>query len=205
MKTIHGVAVIDKATKRIVALHTATTPFHAPKFPNLYTVYHGDIQVDDAADLNELNCIQFKFDTTTMVAVETPGDSDSIMEKLALTNRKFAVHTILTGKIVAARRNAGKSLYGQAEIYKMKESQARNFRKSGYVNPNQYPMVKQYAELLNKSPKQAADAILRKARDKNAVLANTENARLIFKRSIFNANSFDQLGQVADNINTVSF
>lgn len=204
MKTLNGVIVIDRATLRIIFTSLDGKVAHIPKFPNLYSIYTGDILVEDKANLTTKNCVNFKFDVATHTAKEVSPDSDSLMSKLSLTSRKFEVHGILSSKIAVARRSVHKTLYGQTEIYKMKEAQARNFRKSGYTNPGQYPLVTQYAEFTSKSPKQAADMILRKARDSNAVLARTEYARMVFKRSIFNATSFDQLGQVADNLNTTT-
>lgn len=201
MKTITGTAIVDKPTLRIVAIFPEGQEDHYPEFPNLYHTYHGTITADQ--DLTEHNCYQFRFDLQTGNAVEVPGDSERIMEQLALASRKFQVYKALTDRVSSVRQKVSTPIYGQAEVYKMKEAQARTFRKGGYKNQNRFPMVTQYAESIGRTPKQAADMILRKANEKNSVMAMTEHARVVFKNAIFSACTFEQLQQVADSIASI--
>lgn len=202
MKTSTGTAIVDKPTLRIVAIFPEGQEDHYPEFPNLYHTYRGTITADQ--DLTEHNCYQFRMDLQTGAATEVPGDSDHIMEQLALASRKFQAYRILIAKVGSVRQKVHTSIYGQAEVYKMKEAQARSFRKNEYKNANRYPMVTQYAESIGRTPKQAADLILRKANEKNSILAMSEHARIIFKNGIFSACTFEQLQQVVDSINAIA-
>lgn len=201
MKTITGSAIVDKPTLRIVAIFPEGQTNHSPEFPNLYHVYNGVITADQ--DLTESNCIQFKMDIRTGAATEIPGDSDHIMEQLALASRKFQAYQVLVASVTASRQKVHKSIYGQAEIYKMKEAQARTFRKNEYKRAEAYPLVKQYADSIGRTPKQAADLILKKANETNALLTQTEHARIVFTNGIFAARTFEQLQQVVDTINAL--
>lgn len=208
-KTISAVVIVDRATNRVVfyapVLGIDLIP-SVPAFPNIHLKLQGNLAYDDATDFGINTSFHYKFDQAAGAVSQIADDSDAVMSDLALWNRKFQTNEILLAKISQLRKRVVKdSLYGQHQVYQMKAQQAQAFRQSGYKGADKFPMVMDYAEATGRPPKQAADQILRKARENAGLLRRTEKARMVYKSAVFRAVSFEDLAQVTDNITALSF
>ena len=196
-------AIIDKTTGRIVFYQLPPNNLPLPMFPVDCIRFSGAVTIDPAAGLSPDTSFNFKLDTATNSVAAVAQDTEAVMTALTLRNRKYSTYIVLMTKVVSMRRATQSAIPGQQETYLRKEAQARAFRQSGYSQPAKFPMIQDYAQAVGVSPQVAADNILRKARQTNAVLRTAERARMVYGKAIFQAASFADLAQVASNITAI--
>lgn len=195
------VGIVDRATQHFVYVATGKVP-HLPKFPSRVEVIVGLVQFPENFDASK--CCMYRYEKTTRTAVleELQGD---ILSELSRFNRKYKIFSMLSITIAQARKAVQNSMFGQADIYEKKALQAQQFIEGGFRNANKYPYIVQQAEVAGTTAKAAAIDIQRKHRQSESVKLSTERCRLLYQRSIFRAQTDDQLDQLEATISNLSF
>lgn len=115
------------------------------------------------------------------------------------TKKLEVIHTIMR-QLGRARIKAGTSVDMQDIVYLQKQTEAQRFKDSGYNEDDiiEYPYILQYADHAQISPKEAADAILFKARLHTDLLVKTEALRLKYFNGVKAAQNEDDLSALAE-------
>jgi hypothetical protein len=136
------------------------------------------------------------------------------MPRLLLLSAKCKAMSIVLNTVASKRRAYTKNLPFQAEIYEMKEREARQYKhshakseafKSGCQDASNYPFLNDYAGLHNMDPIDVAELVLFKADEKAKVLEVTEHQRVYWTKQILVAGSMEQLEQVTRRMSEERF
>jgi hypothetical protein len=146
-------------------------------------------------------------------------------EKLAVRDREYAEEMprllLLSAKcnamwdvfdsITAWRRPYTKNLPFQVEIYKMKEAEARRYRRdlahatsssaqTAMPDIKDYPLLRSYSELYKMEPADAADTVIFMAEENKTNLQITEHMRLYWTKRIVDSRSLEEIGRIRNQM-----
>ncbi len=143
------------------------------------------------------------WNTKTRTLVPTRSDIATIelhaSSKLAIAKLNIARRIMQI--ISTARLRLASGIELQETVYLTKKIQAKGFKDSGYDEASlmEFPYVLQYADLINASPREAADDILLKAKLADDVLGKTELLRLAYFDMLKKARTTDELEPIFEN------
>jgi hypothetical protein len=187
-------ALIDAGTNALLDLrqNAPAVNFLAKCFPD--TFYYGNVNYPNYKKsffLLDIPAEQFsewafnnKSRTFHKRGPDAKNDSLRNLSRLAVARGNVATHII--NNISHSRFRKGTGIAQQEYVYILKRIEAEKFRDSNYDEEKllEYPLVLQYAEFADITPRVAADEILFKARLHDEDLVKTELMRMKYFKLI---------------------
>ena len=144
---------------------------------------------------NSKECYEYKWNQKMGMVEKNKNQTDSLKAKSMIAFQKYKYLSSISKKIEDIRHVTKRTMLFQETIYLAKKYQADRFKDKGYPDGDilDYPYVLQYADYKNISYKQAAEAIIFKAKMSDSLLARSESLRLKYFNRIKDAKSKEEI------------